>query len=61
MKLGAVGGRAQNETKHHRRRCAVKLSAYGEDSKFCRAKLSHIKRHMRRLLKLLGAFGDGAE
>ncbi len=52
---------APNKTKTHKRERAAKLSAQGEDAKFCLATLSQIKRHMRRRLKKLGALGDGAE
>jgi hypothetical protein len=49
MKFSAIGGRA------------AKLSAHGEDVKFCPAPSSQIKRHRRRRLKKLGAVGECAE
>ncbi len=62
MKLGAVGdGAARNETKRHRRRRAMKLSALGEEGIFLMATSSQIEHHRRRRLKKLGAVGECAE
>ncbi len=52
---------ARNENKHCRRGRAAKLTAHGEDAKFCLATSSQIKRHTRRRLKKLGAVGEYAE
>jgi hypothetical protein len=60
MKLGAVGDGAELKLLH-RRGHAAKLSAHGEDAKFCLATSSQIKRHTRRRLKKLGAVGECAE
>ncbi len=49
MKLSAIG------------EGAAKLSAHGEDPKFCPAASLQIKRHRRRRLKKLGAVGECAE
>jgi hypothetical protein len=60
MKLGAVGDSAELNYCHRRGR-AAKLSAHGEDAKFCPAASLQIKRHRRGRLKKLGAVGECAE
>jgi hypothetical protein len=61
LKLGTVGDCRRNETKRHRRRHAMKLSALGEHGIFLMATSPQIERHRRRCLETLGALGEGAQ